>query len=73
MMHSIWYVIRPEEKHFNSESLTIAEPLRVFITGRAGVGKSYLVKISTKFLTNTFNLYSVTSGKQKVFLLGLAV
>ena len=51
VIHSIWYVIGPEKKikHLNSESLTIVEPLRLFITGGTGVGKSYLAKILTTF------------------------
>ena len=57
-------------KHLNSKSLTIVEPLRLFITGTTGVGKSYLVKILTTFLTNIFNLYSGTPGKRKVLLFG---
>ena len=54
----------------NSELSTIVKPLRLFVTGWAGVGKSYLVKILKTFLTYTLNLYSGTPGKRKVFLLG---
>ena len=45
-----------KKNHLNSELLTIVEPLRLFITAWAGVGNSYLVKILTKLLTNTFNV-----------------
>ena len=51
-----------------SKTFEIVEPLRSCIRSRAGVEKSYLVKIRTIFfLTNT--LYSKTPGKQKILLL----
>ena len=54
----------------NSEFLTIVESIPLLITGGTGVGKSYLVKILTTFLTNTFKLYSGIPGKRKVLLFG---
>ena len=55
-------------KLLNSESSAIEKTLYLFITGGAGAGKSYLVKILTKFLANTSNIYSGTPGK--IFFLG---
>ena len=63
--HSLWTL-----NHLNSELLTIVETIPSFITGGTGVGKSYLVKILTTFLTNTFKLYSGTPVKRKVLLFG---
>ena len=41
-------------------------PLNVFISGGAGVGKSYLINTNFQTLTRTFNLYSGTPEKVKV-------
>ena len=38
-------------KRLNSESLKIVVPLHLFIVGRAGVEKSYLIKPRTTLLT----------------------
>ena len=53
----------------NSVFENVVEPLHLFITGGAWVGKSYLVKILTSFLTKTFNLYSGTPDRKKILLL----
>ena len=47
----------------NSVFENLVEPLHLFITGAAGIGKSHLVKILTSFLTKMFNLYSGTPVK----------
>ena len=47
----------------NSVFENLVEPLHLFITGVAGIGKSHLVKILTSFLTKMFNLYSGTPVK----------
>ena len=53
----------------NSVFENVVEPLHLVITGGAGVGKSYLVKILTSFLTKPFNLYSGKPDKKKILLL----
>ena len=58
-------------KRLNSESLKIVEPLHLFIVGRAGVEKSYLIKPRTTLLTYYFNTYLEAPGKRKVLLLSL--
>ena len=42
------------------------DPLRLFITEGAGVGKSFLMKTICIFLNKTFNLYSGSPDKPKV-------
>ena len=49
---------RNKLKQMNSVFENVVEPLHLFITGSAVVGKSHLVKILTSFLTKTFNLHS---------------
>ena len=44
------------------------DPLRLFITEGAGVGKSFLMKTICIFLNKTFNLYSGSPDKPKVLL-----
>ena len=58
-------------KRLNSESLKIVEPLHLFIVGRAGIEKSYLIKPWTTLLTYYFNIYFEAPGKRKVLLLSL--
>ena len=45
------------------------KPLRLFITGRAGVGKSHLMKIICMLFMKTMNLYSIMPDKLKVLIL----
>ena len=52
----------------NSKKKVSVDPLRLFITGRAGVGKSHLMKTICMFLTKTFNLYSGSPDKPKVLI-----
>ena len=60
---------RKKLKQMNSVFENVVEPLHLFIIGRAGVGKSHLVKILTSFSTKTFNLYLGTLDKKKILLL----
>ena len=60
---------RNKLKQMNSVFENVVEPLHLFITGSAVVGKSHLVKILTSFLTKTFNLYSGTPDQKKILLL----
>ena len=53
----------------NSNKNVFVDPLRLFITGGAGVRKSHLMKIICMFLTKTFNLYSESPDKPKVLIL----
>ena len=53
----------------NSNKKVSADPLRLFITGGAGLGKSYLMKTICMFLTKTLNLYSGSPDKPKVLIL----
>ena len=50
------------------KNISIA-PLRLFITGRAGVRKSYLMKIIFMSLTKTMNLYLGFPEKPKLVIL----
>ena len=45
------------------------DPLRLFITGGAGVGKSHLAKIISSYLVKTFSFHSGSPDKPIVFLL----
>ena len=56
-------------KAMNFKKNVSIEPLRVFITGEAGVGKSYLMKIICMFLMFLYDPYSGSPGKPKVFIL----
>ena len=53
----------------NSNKQVSVDPLKLFITGRAGLGKSHLMKTICMFLTKTFNLYSGSPDKPKVLIL----
>ena len=53
----------------NCNKKVSVDPLWLFITGRAGVGKSLLMKTICMFLTKTFNLYSGSPDKPKVLIL----
>ena len=53
----------------NSNKKVSVDPLRLFITGGAGVGKSNLMKSIFMFLTKTFNLYSRSPDRPKVLIL----
>ena len=52
----------------NSNKKVSVDPLRLFITEGAGVGKSFLMKTICIFLNKTFNLYSGSPDKPKVLL-----
>lgn len=45
------------------------KPLHLFITGRAGVGKSHLIHTLKMFLEKTFTNYVASAGKFKVLSL----
>ena len=53
----------------NSNKKVSVDPLRLFITGGAVVGKSNLMKSICMFLTKTFNLYSRSPNRPKVLIL----
>lgn len=53
-------------KQQNCNSFRRVEPLQVFVTGGAGVGKSYLINTIYQSLSKLFNLYSGTPEKCKV-------
>ena len=53
----------------NCNKKVSVDPLRLFISGGAGVGKSLLMKTICMFLTKTFNLYSGSPDKPKVLIL----
>ena len=53
----------------NCKKNVSVEPLRFFINGAAGVGKSHLMKIICMFLIKTMNLYSGLAGRSKVLIL----
>ena len=63
-------------KALNCKKDVCIEPLRLFITGGEGVGKSHLMKTISMFPLKTINLYSGSSDKPKVLivdLIGVAV
>ena len=47
----------------------IVDPLRLFITGGAGVGKSHLAKTISSYLLKTFSFHSGSPDKPKILLL----
>ena len=53
----------------NSNKKVSVDPLRLFITGGTGVGKSHLMKTICIFLTKTFNLYSGSPDKPGALIL----
>ena len=53
-------------KYRNSLTKKKFNPLNVFISGGAGVGKLYLINTIFQILTRTFNFYSGTPEKAKV-------
>ena len=53
----------------NSNKKVSLDPVRLFITGRAGVGKSHLMKTICMFLTKTSNIYFGLPDKSKVLIL----
>ena len=53
----------------NSNKQVSGDPLKLLITGQAGLGKSHLMKATCMFLTKTFNLYSGSPDKPKVLIL----
>ena len=69
IFNTVCHWARNTLKQMNSVFENVVEPLHLFITGGAGVGKSRLVTILTSFLTKTFNLYSGTPDKKKYYFL----
>ena len=61
--------LKKKIKARNSNKKISVDPVRLFITGRAGVGKSHLIKTICMFLTKTSNLYFGLPDKPKVLIL----
>ena len=53
----------------SSITKTAIDPLNIFLTGNAGCGKSFLMKILYHSLTKTFSYRTSELEKPKVFLL----
>ena len=62
-----WAKKKIKARHSNKK--VSVDPLRLFITEGAGVGKSHLMKTISTFLTKTFNLYYGSPDKPKVLIL----
>ena len=56
-------------KNLLSQNITTIQPLYLFLTGGAGVGKSFLTKILYQYLTKTFSYRNSSLDKRKVLLL----
>ena len=56
----------------NSNKNVSVDPLRLFITGGAGVGKPHLMKTICMFLTKPFDLYFGSPDKPKVLIVAPA-
>ena len=55
-------------KNFMSQNIATIQPLYLFVTGGAGVGKSFLTNILYQSLTKTFFLQKILFGLTKSFI-----
>ena len=60
---------RKKVKSLNSATCNKVDPLHLFITGKGGCGKSYLVRLFYNHLTKLFSYRTCDANKEKVLLL----